>query len=92
LIETGRKWDRHELLKKLQKQWLSDLEKFKKQGFAPFHGSIEQLLAAKGKTISVSDGKTVWTGICHSLTNDGQLNLLLPDGTIHTIISGDIKI
>jgi BirA family biotin operon repressor/biotin-[acetyl-CoA-carboxylase] ligase len=91
LIETGRKWDREALLKKLQKQWMIDLEKFKKEGFAPFHHPIEDLLARKGQTIHVFDGKTVWTGICHSLTNEGQLNLLLNDGTIHIISSGDIR-
>lgn len=90
-IETGRKWDRAALLKKLQKQFAEDLEKFKKEGFAPFHSAFENLLARKGETIRCFDGKKEWVGICHSLTNDGQLNLYLPDQTIHTIVSGEIK-
>ena len=90
-IETKRTWDKQALLKKLQKQLVSDLEKFKKGGFALFHSQFEKLLAYKGQMIRCFDGKKEWSGVCHSLTNDGQLNLYLPDKTIHTVLSGDIK-
>lgn len=90
-IETGREWDKTAFLKKLQKQFTIDLEKFKKRGFEPFHDAFENLLAMKGEKIRCFDGKKEWVGICHSLTNDGQLNLYLPDKSIHTVISGDIK-
>jgi len=89
-LETKRKWDKTSLLKKLQKQFASDLEKFKKQGFAPFHQPFENLLAYKGQTVRCFDGKKEWVGICHSLATDGQLNLYLPDHSIHTIASGDV--
>ena len=89
--ETGHLWDRNALLKKLQKQFLADLQKFKKDGFTPFHSQFENLLAYKGQTIRCLDGKKEWVGICHSVTNDGQLNLYLPNKEIHTILSGDIK-
>jgi BirA family transcriptional regulator, biotin operon repressor / biotin---[acetyl-CoA-carboxylase] ligase len=91
LIETGRKWDKMGLLHKLQKQFMKDLERFKKEGFAPFHQEFDHLMALKGETVRCYDGKKEWVGICHSLTKDGQLNLLLPDRTIHTILSGDIN-
>jgi BirA family biotin operon repressor/biotin-[acetyl-CoA-carboxylase] ligase len=90
-IETNKKWDQQALLKELQIQFAADLEKFKKKGFAPFHKTFESLLALKGQTIHCFDGKTTWTGICHSLTEEGQLNLLLPDQSIRTISSGDIQ-
>ncbi len=90
-IESGKKWDKEALLKKLQKQFVADLEKFKKSGFTPFHSPFENLLAFKGQTIHCYDGKKIWTGVCHSLTMDGQLNLYLPDKSIHTVMSGDIK-
>lgn len=88
-IETGHTWDRKTLLAKLQRQFATDLEKFKKEGFEPFHSAFENLLAYKGEPIRVFDGKKEWTGICHSLTNDGQLNLYLPDKSIHTVTSGE---
>ncbi|HSX25607.1 MAG TPA: biotin--[acetyl-CoA-carboxylase] ligase [Chlamydiales bacterium] len=90
-VETGHTWDRAALLKKLQKQFLADLEAFKKGGFTPFHSQFENLLAYKGETVRCFDGKKEWIGVCHSLTNDGQLNLFLPDGSIQTILSGDIN-
>lgn len=89
--ETGRAWDRTALLKQLQTRFAADLERFKKEGFAPFHSPVENLLAHKGDTIHCFDGKKEWVGICHSLTNDGRLNLYLPDGTMHAILSGDIR-
>lgn len=89
-IETGKSWDKEALLKKLQKQFSGDLEKFKKGGFTPFHSAFENLLALKGETVRCFDGKKEWVGICHSLTNDGQLNIYLPDKSIHTVISGEI--
>lgn len=92
LIETGKKWDKSALLKKIQKQFATDLEKFKKEGFTPFHSAFENLLAYKGQTVKCFDGKKTWTGICHSLTNDGQLNIYLPDKTMQVITSGDIAL
>jgi biotin-(acetyl-CoA carboxylase) ligase len=78
-------------LKKLQKQFAFDLQKFKKEGFAPFHSQYENLLAYKGQTIRCFDGKKEWVGICHSVTSDGQLNLYLPNKEIHTMLTGDIR-
>ncbi len=89
--ETGRIWDRKVFLEKLKKQFLSDLSRFKQEGFAPFRAIFDHLLAYKGQQIRCFDGKKVWEGICHSLTNDGQLNILLPDKSIHAIYAGDIK-
>lgn len=90
-IETGKVWDRKTLLTQLQDKFESDLETFKEKGFEPFHSAFENLLAYKGQTIKVFDGKKEWTGVCHSLTNDGQLNLYMPDHSIHTITAGDIS-
>ncbi len=90
-IETGKKWDNNQLLKALQNQFVKDLEVFKKEGFTPFYKTFDQLLALKGQMVRCDDGKNVWVGICHSLREDGQLNLLLKDNTIHTVLSGDIS-
>ncbi len=92
LIETGKEWDREEVLKKLQKQFEIDLSLFKKEGFTPFHDRFERLMAYIGKTIRIFDGETTWTGICHSLSPDGQLNLLMPNHIIQKIATGDILI
>jgi BirA family transcriptional regulator, biotin operon repressor / biotin---[acetyl-CoA-carboxylase] ligase len=88
--ETGRPWDAKALLKKLETLFLADLERFKKEGFAPFKGRVENLLAYKGERIRCFDGKKEWVGVCHSLSPEGLLNLSLPDGTLHVVHSGDI--
>jgi len=90
-IETKLAWDCTILLKKLQKQFAVDLQKFKKEGFTPFHSQFENLLAYKGQTIRCFDGKKEWVGICHSVTCDGQLNIYLSNKEIHTVMSGDVK-
>lgn len=90
LIETQHIWDREVLLKKIQKQFLADLKKFQLEGFTPFHSQFENLLAYKGQTIRYFDGHKEWVGICHSITNDGQLNIYLPNKEIHTFSSGEI--
>ncbi len=90
LAETGRNWDRDALLKKLTKQFLSDLETFKKKGFEPFHHPFENLMAHKGQQVRCFDGKKEWVGICHSITSDGLLNLCLEDHSIHTLAAGDL--
>lgn len=89
--ETGRIWDRAALIQKLEIRFIADLERFKREGFAPFHDPVEKILARKGETIRCFDGKQEWVGICHSLGSDGRLNLLLPNGHLHSILSGDLR-
>jgi BirA family biotin operon repressor/biotin-[acetyl-CoA-carboxylase] ligase len=88
--ETEREWNVEAFFKKLQSQFLFDLDLFKKAGFSPFYSQVEKILAYKGKTIRCFDGRKEWVGVCHSLRKDGRLNLLLSDGTLHAIFSGDI--
>ncbi len=90
-IETGKEWDREEVLRALQEEFERDLEKFKRSGFAPFHDQFESLMAYKGKAVRVFDGQTTWEGVCHSVTGEGQLNLLLPDHSIRTLSTGDMS-
>jgi len=92
LIETGKKWDKSGFLHQLQKQFIEDLKKFKEGGFAPFYKEFDHLLALKGEMVRYFDGKKEWVGVCHSLTKEGQLNLMLPDMTLHTVLSGDLKV
>lgn len=89
-VETGREWDRKDLLLALKKEFLQDLTLFKEKGFTPFHSALENLLAFKHKEVEIFDGKRTWKGILHSLTFDGQLNLYLADGSMRTIASGDL--
>lgn len=89
-IEAGHPIDRNQFLLRLQKRFTRELERFKKDGFSPFYDKVNQLLAYKGTTIHCFDGQKRWTGICHSIAIDGRLNLLLPTGQIHSLLSGEL--
>ncbi len=91
LVETGRTWDRKALLKELQTAWEKNFALFKREGFAPFHKPIEELLAYKGKEVRGFDGHRKWHGICHSLAPDGRLNVYDPvSKTMQVISAGEI--
>lgn len=93
-IETGKTWDKARLLTKLQQQFADDLNRFKAQGFQPFHPLIERLLVQKGamqkRVMKVYDGKKEWLGTYDSLNLDGSLNIRLEDQSIHTLYAGEI--
>ncbi len=89
-LETGHAWDRAHLLRSILAQFLPDLERFEREGFAPFRASFERHLAYKGEKIRLTDGARIWEGICHSLADDGRLNLQLASGEIKTFASGEV--
>lgn len=90
-LETGEPWDRRALLKALQIQFQKDLQLFKTAGFRPFQTEFNERLAFKGEKIRCFDGAKEWAGICQSVNEEGQLNLLLPNQTLQTLRSGDIR-
>lgn len=91
-LETGRVFTRDDLLLKLQKQFLKDLEIFKESGFAPFLSQYENLMAYIGRTIICKNDGQEWVGICHSLSNEGQLNVCLPSGELVTLSSAEVSL
>ena len=90
--ETKKTWDRKQLLQNLQVAFAKDLESFTQAGFAPFLGFCNSLLAYKGKEVRLLDGQREWTGICHSLLDDGRLQIQLPDHSLHACVSGEVSL
>jgi BirA family biotin operon repressor/biotin-[acetyl-CoA-carboxylase] ligase len=84
---SGHTWKLEQILEPLLKQFLLDLEKLEREGFAPFQKNYESHLASKGRLIECTDGLK---GVCHSINQEGHLNLLLPNGELTTISSGEI--
>lgn len=91
-VVTGHLWNLPSLRDALQTRFANHLELFIQKGFAPFVQHIDQLLAYKGQKIYCWNGQKEWTGICHSLTCDGELKLLLPHGRIHILRSGETSL
>jgi len=87
---SQKKWDIQELIELLMNHFLQDLEVLQKSGFAPFQAPFEKLLAYKGQEITCRDGAHTIKGICHSITQDGRLQLLLPSGEIKLLTSGEL--
>ncbi|MCB1084996.1 MAG: biotin--[acetyl-CoA-carboxylase] ligase [Chlamydiia bacterium] len=91
LAETGKTHKLSSLLTSLETFFLRDYEIFKTDGFKPFFPAYNGLLVQKGKTVTLKQGKEMITGTVHSLNPDGRLNLELPDGSVQTLSSGEIK-
>ena len=87
---SKKKWNLQELTETLMNRFLHDLELLKKSGFAPFQLPFESLLAFKGEEITIRDGGKEFKGICHSLTKDGRLQLLLPSGEVKLLTAGEV--
>jgi len=91
LHETGHIWDRKELLKELQNQFAQDLGKFKRAGFKPFQEQFNQWLAYKNEKITVHDGEKDWTGICDSISENGELVIHLRNNEVKKFSSGSMS-
>src|ERR1700733_13141072 len=89
---SQKKWDLKELTELLMNHFLQDLELLKKSGFAPFQAPFEKMLAYKGQEITCRDGTQTIKGICHSLSKDGRLQLVLPSGEIKLVTAGEVGI
>ncbi|MCB1107600.1 MAG: biotin--[acetyl-CoA-carboxylase] ligase [Chlamydiia bacterium] len=91
LVETGNAHDRASLITALDAFFLEDYALYKREGFKPFYVSYDALLTHKGMPITFIQNGTPISGTLHSLNPDGRLNLLLPNGEIKTLSSGEIK-
>ena len=89
--ELGKTFTLDPLIKQLDHFFLQDLSLYKREGFKPFYMSYEALLTHKGMPITLKQNGDSISGVLHSLNPDGRLNLLLPNGKIKTISSGEIK-
>jgi BirA family biotin operon repressor/biotin-[acetyl-CoA-carboxylase] ligase len=90
--QSKKKWDRQELTELLMNHFQQDLELLKKSGFEPFQAPFENILAYKGQEITCRDGTQTITGICHSITKDGRLQLQLPSGEIKMVMAGEVGV
>jgi BirA family biotin operon repressor/biotin-[acetyl-CoA-carboxylase] ligase len=87
---SQKKWNLQEVTELVMNHFLQDLEVLKKSGFAPFQAPFEKMLAYKGQEITCRDGSQTIKGICHSMTQDGRLQLLMASGEIKLITSGEL--
>jgi len=91
LLHLSRKtWEIQELIDLIMNHFIADLELLQTSRFAAFQAPFENLLAYKGQEITCLDGTQTIKGICHSITKEGHLQLLLPSGKVKTLMAGEI--
>ncbi|MBZ5541418.1 MAG: biotin--[acetyl-CoA-carboxylase] ligase [Acidobacteriia bacterium] len=90
-VETGREHSRLELLLRLLRQFESDYNRFLQEGPG---WVLERFSAvssfARGKRVSVNDGRASYTGTTAGLTPEGLLQVKRDDGRTVTVLSGDV--
>ena len=89
--QSGHNWKIEEILEAIVKQFLLDLPLLEKEGFSFFYKTYQDLLAFKGHVISWSDGVKTIKGICHSISEDGLLNIITATGETIALSSGELK-
>jgi BirA family biotin operon repressor/biotin-[acetyl-CoA-carboxylase] ligase len=89
--ELGKEQDKNALIDQLEKFFLEDYHLYVRDGFKPFYVSYNALLTQKKKPITLKQNGHLISGTLHSLNPDGRLNILLSNGDIETLSSGEIK-
>jgi len=92
-IETGKNYDVERLFSAIREEILRQLEIFYNDGFSPILTSWKDrdfLLGREMECVS-SQGKII-TGVSLGPDAEGQLHVKDPDGKIHTVLSGDIRL
>jgi biotin-(acetyl-CoA carboxylase) ligase len=89
--ESGKNWNVDELMASILEEFRHSLFILETKGFAPFQFEYDQRLALKGEMVQCQKGNEEIEGICHSISAEGNLNLLLPSGEIASLASGEIK-
>lgn len=89
--QSGHTWNIEEILNAIVKRFIHDLHILEQQGFSSFQKDYEDLLAYKGQLMSWSDGVRTIKGICHSISEDGKLNIIIPSGEMLSLSAGEIK-
>lgn len=90
LAERGHPFDIEDTLHEIKLLYLKGIARFIEDGFAPFLEKYRKLLATS-KTITVTNGGSVWEGSFHDVNPDGSLILKLPNGELKSFICGEIK-
>ena len=91
-VETNRKWDKNLLLQAIVKQFSEDLTVFLQKGFGYFQSSINNSLAYVGKPIICKCEDNQYTGILHSISSEGALNICSNNTEIQTLCDGEISL
>jgi BirA family biotin operon repressor/biotin-[acetyl-CoA-carboxylase] ligase len=91
--ESGRKFILEELLESLRDRLLLEVNRFETQGFEPLLRRWKQMDFLFGKEMECVDvtGKII-KGVSMGPDTDGNLHVKSADGTVHKVLSGDVRL
>ncbi len=92
-IETGKNYDPRRVFTHIRDEVLQQLDDFYNDGFQPILASWKGRDFVLGKEMEcVSSEGEIITGVSLGPDAAGQLHVKAPDGRIHTVLSGDIRL
>lgn len=92
-LETGKRWNRSELLGLVMKYLEEYLEKFESSGdMSGLRAEYEARLAGKGSQVSLEENGAVRRALCLGITDNGGLLVQHEDGRTEEIISGEVSV
>lgn len=93
LAESGKMYDVKKVQYRLEKTFIPSMQIFLKEGFAPFLSRYQQyLMFSPHQKLLLSRAKQPIEGLFHAINPDGSLSLLLPNGQMKTVYSGEINL
>lgn len=90
--ETKKTWDEKVILKQLANTFHANLQKLQKDGFSPFQKPFQKQLKHIDQNIRVYSPTHEIEGVCKGICDDGRLLLLLPNGEVQKINSGETSL
>ncbi len=92
LVESGKEYDVESVLSLLGKEFVSGLDLFFANGFSPFvHAYREHFFVSPAQMLHCRDGKIRCEGFFEGIDDRGALRLRLVDGTIKTLVAGELN-
>ena len=89
-IELSQKIDSKIFIDKLVQKFFENYEILLEKGFAPFRAEYIALCNFLGKEITIKNPKIEIQGKAINIKEDGTLEIIIADGSIKTILSGDV--
>jgi BirA family biotin operon repressor/biotin-[acetyl-CoA-carboxylase] ligase len=90
-LETGKPQSRLELLARLLREFETDYNRFLREGAASVIERFTQVSSyARGKRVRVTNGNESFVGVTAGLRPEGLLQVQQDDGTLATVLAGDV--
>jgi BirA family biotin operon repressor/biotin-[acetyl-CoA-carboxylase] ligase len=92
-IETGKTVQRVKIIGAVMRKFAVYYEKFVRDGsFQGLKDLYEEYLVNQGREVAVLDPKGEYRGVAEGISDDGELLVRTEDGSVHTVLSGEVSV